>query len=110
MRNEVIKFKDVKTLEQLNILSDRWYNRAEWLKSIIHNKEETKERRGKAFVVWLPYLRILTQLSSYYISHSLKQSESFEQGGITSQKLKESGFKVHQNEFIITKNTTNENI
>lgn len=41
MRNETIKLSEVKTMEQLNVVSDRWYNRADYLKSIWQDPEQS---------------------------------------------------------------------
>jgi len=90
MIDKVIKLNDVKTIEQLNVVSDRWYHRAEYLKRIFYNKALPEKTRIKAFKVWQVYLVLLTSISMIYTQASLKASQkagsSFPKGGIITRK------------------------
>lgn len=97
MRNETIKLSEVKTMEQLNVVSDRWYNRADYLKSIWQDPEQSARNRYKAFLVWSPYLAILTALSSIYIENSQQQTSSLKSGRIVGES--------HQNEVVLNKSS-----
>ena len=87
MRDKVIKLSEVKTIEQLNVVSDRWYHRAEYLKRIFYDKALPEKKRIKAFKVWQPYLVLLTSISILYgqasIKASQKASSKFKKGGIS---------------------------
>lgn len=97
MNQKTIKLSDVKTIEQLNIISDRWYNRANYLKSIWQDKSQPEKVKKKAFVAWFPYLGILSRLLTVYIEHSEGQQNNFESGGISCSE-------AHKNESILNRN------
>jgi len=94
-REDVIKLSDVKTLRQLNIVSDRWYHRAGYLKEIWQSATETEERATKAFKAWEPYFAILTALVPIYTQATM-QNTQFEPGGVVMGE-------VHQDEVIINR-------
>lgn len=97
MSNRTIKLTQVKTLRELNIVSDRWYNRAHYLKSIFYNESIDQKTRQKAFKAWLPYYYLLTNISMLYFQIPQEESSNieFESGGIIGT--------VQEGEVIINK-------
>jgi len=96
MNQEIIKFSQVKTMDRLDIVSDRWYNRAEYLKSIFYDTSKPAEVREKAFKAWHPYFSLLTNLASVYHRALITPTNNFKKGGIVIGE-------VHKNERLINR-------
>lgn len=95
MSNRIIKFDEVKTLRDFEIIADRYYQRAHRLRAIWQNENESAERKEKAFRVWIPLLVIIPSLMATYSNLVQQAMPKFGVGGIISQ--------VYKNESIINK-------
>ena len=66
MENERIKFKDIKTLKQGEIVADRYYQRAHSLRAVWENEKESPEKRKKALFLFMPLVYIVSSLTLEY--------------------------------------------
>ena len=48
-----MKLKDIKTKAQFEAVAENWYQRTHRLRTVLEDKSETKERREKAFKLFL---------------------------------------------------------
>ena len=98
MKSKIIKLKGRATMEVVEQLFQRWSNRANFLKSIMYNDNETEERRKKALKAFAPYFIILTNMFQQVASEEIQRAntQKFESGGISMGE-------VHQNEVVLNK-------
>ena len=82
MKNKVIKIKGMASEEVVQELYERWSRRADYLKSIMYDDNETEARRKKAYNAFMPYLQALTSLfMSAMKAQTTTEPKEFEQGG-----------------------------